>query len=157
MREITQEYLHEIFSYDGEHLIWKKILPYAKHNGVGTVAGYKHNAGYWRITFNGKQHLAHRLIWVYVHGYWPTGEIDHINRNRLDNRIENIRDVDRVENARNTGTRIDNKTGVPGVSITKQGNYQARIKDRKKHRCIGTFQTLDEATKTRCMAEERYW
>lgn len=57
--------------------------------------------GYVRVSFQGRQHRAHRLAWLYVHGEWPAGMIDHINRSSDDNRIANLREATPAENQRN--------------------------------------------------------
>jgi len=66
----------------------------------GKQIGYLSNTGYYATSHKGKQYLVHRLIWLYHYGYLPI-EIDHINRIRTDNRIQNLREVSRTENMRN--------------------------------------------------------
>lgn len=64
-------------------------------------AGYLlKETGYRKLFVLGKLRAEHRLVWFYVHGRWPSGEIDHINHVRDDNRIENLREVSRLENAK---------------------------------------------------------
>ena len=77
---------------------WKK-----KRRGIrtGVNLGTDNGFGYLRITVLGKQFYAHRLAWLYCHKVWPKGEIDHINGNKQDNRIENLRDVTQQSNAQN--------------------------------------------------------
>src|SRR5690606_29052356 len=69
---------------------------------LGREAGGKQGGGYLRFSVDGKHYLAHRLAWLYVHGKWPSDQIDHINGDRSDNRIDNLRDVTHAENRRNT-------------------------------------------------------
>lgn len=99
--------------------------------------------GYVRIKYQGKAHKVHRLVL----GLEDRDiQIDHINGNKLDNRKENLRICTGQENARNRKVRSDSQTGVKGVSITKEGNYKARIQINKNKRiCLGTFNTLTEA------------
>lgn len=68
---------------------------------AGTKAGSLNRVGYWQIGVCGRTYTAQRLAWFYVHGDWPDGDIDHINRDKLDNRIANLRVISRSENLRN--------------------------------------------------------
>ena len=134
---ITQEYLKELFFYNGEKLIWCCRRSRIK---LGAVAGGIQSDGYIRITVNQKHYQAHRLIWLWVYGEWPDGEIDHINGIRDDNRIDNLRAVTRSENCRNTKQRKDNKSGITGVHWHKKAKkWQARIQTNGKTRNLGLF------------------
>jgi HNH endonuclease len=111
-------YLQECFEADTEAGVvrWKEqrsashfCTPSAEaafRRFAGRVAGRVHRTGYLvvTITFQAKAYkvLAHRIVWALHYGAWPTQYIDHINRVRLDNRIANLRDVSRLENARNS-------------------------------------------------------
>ena len=68
---------------------------------AGSSAGSLNRAGYWQIGVCGRTYTAQRLAWYYKHGTWPSGDIDHINRDKLDNRINNLRVLSRAENLRN--------------------------------------------------------
>jgi hypothetical protein len=101
------------------------------------------------VAFNGTRILLHRAVWVFHYGEIPEGmEIDHINQNRLDNRIENLRLSYRHQNAWNTKLRCNNQTGVKGVCwnpLTK--TWRARINVNKKCVTIGSFVSFEEAKK----------
>lgn len=89
---------------------------------------------------------AHRLIWAWVNGEWPKGDVDHINGVRDDNRIENLRDVTRAENLRNVRRRGDNTSGHVGVSLLpKTKRWRVRVGSVE----IGSFATLEEAVQAR--------
>lgn len=111
----------------------------------GDKAGTTDASGYIKITLNYKSHLAHRLAWFYVHGKFPEAEIDHINRNRSDNRIANLRLAQRFQNSQNQGKK-KNASGFPGVTWHSQRNKwrsEIRIDGRKKH--LGLFDSICEA------------
>ncbi len=98
---LTQERLKDVLAYFPEAgvFVWKQRV--ADRIKVGDTAGSRHNkTGYLRIRLDGKEYLSHRLAWFYSTGVWPV-EIDHINRNQLDNRIDNLRDVSHSVNINN--------------------------------------------------------
>ena len=95
-------------------------------------------------------YLAHRLAWLYVYGVWPVGQVDHINHNRADNMIKNIRDTTSFGNQQNQiKANVRNKsTGLLGTSFHKgTGKYQAKIVCNGKQIYIGIFETAKEAHK----------
>ena len=96
---LTQKYIHEIFSYDNGQLIRRTNLR-GRNCRIGDVVGTVNSHGYRVTKIGGKIYTVHRLIYFYHHGVWPEF-IDHINRNRDDNRIENLRSVTRSENGQN--------------------------------------------------------
>lgn len=110
--------------------------------------------GYLQGKILGKVRLAHRIAWALFHGEWPVDQIDHINGNRADNRISNLRVVTNAENARNQKRRGDSTSGATGVYLHKQrGKWGAHITvdGRKKH--IGLFQDFSSAVSARKAAE----
>jgi len=96
--------------------------------------------GYWRILIDGKRYKRSRLVWIYHNGAIPDGmQIDHINHNRQDDRIENLRIVTSQENNRN-------RSGVKGVSWNKKaGKWEANLKIDKKKKHLGLFVDWHEA------------
>lgn len=98
--------------------------------------------------------MAHRLAWLYVHGEWPSKHLDHLNGNRTDNRIENLRQVSVAENAENTRRpHRDNKSGYLGV-CKKRGKWLAVIQIKGKYTRIGLFDTPEMAHEA-YLAEKR--
>lgn len=111
--------------------------------------------GYLQMSFQGRPYLVHRLIFLWVNGEFPAGDVDHINGDRLDNRWENLRLVSRQDNLRNMGIRDSNQSGCTGVSFAKdRGKFHAYIGVGDGERLsLGHFKTLDEATAARKAAE----
>lgn len=155
---ITHEKVKTLFEYDKETgcLIWKKL---AVKNQVkeGSAAGYLTDRGYIRVDIEGAQYYIHRIIWLFVYGEFPSGHIDHINHNRADNRISNMRDVCRIINGQNRSKGKNNISGVCGVGWHKQKQqWQARITINKKLVHLGSFNKFDDAVAVRKNAEIKY-
>ena len=132
---------------------WKKLLA-KNHMKVGDKAGTFKN-GYIRIILKGVKYYAHRLAWFYVNGVWPSKDIDHKNRNGLDNRWDNLREATHNQNMHNKKIHKNNVTGYKGVSYVKKGNrYKASIKVNFKTVYLGCFKTPEEAHAVYCKAAE---
>ena len=140
---LTQELLHHLFDYDATNgnLIWRVKKNRAK---PGAVAG-NISHGYCRIKINKKHYGAHRLIWLYHFGVMPENDIDHINGNPADNRLENLRLATRAENKQNLRKpRTDNKSGYLGVSKNRK-KWIAQIGINGKYHHLGSFDTPELA------------
>lgn len=113
---------------------------------VGTIVGSAMSNGYISTQLHGVALLAHRIAWAMHYGSWPRGEIDHKNRVRSDNRIDNLREATRPQNALNSPTPVRNVLGVKGVG-KKHNKYLARLWDGTQQKTIvlGRFDTLEEA------------
>ncbi len=121
---------------------------------AGSVCGGLNGWGYVQFQYQGQTYKAHRVIWLCIHGCWP-GELDHINGNRADNRIENLREVTRQENLRNQKVRINSSTGVMGV--TRDGKkWRARIRVNGKFIHLGYFDAMEGAVAARKAADIKY-
>jgi hypothetical protein len=104
-----------------------------------------HAYGYQLVCVDGHKYPAHRLAWLIAHGVWPDGQIDHINGNRADNRLENLRDVPRAINAQNQRRAPKNSaSGFLGVS-RHNNRWRARITIDKRTVRLGTFDTPHQA------------
>ena len=150
---ITYERLHEVLDYDSESGIftWKVSRRGCR---IGSVAGCIDKHGYYVIKIDKKKYQGHRLAWMYVNGYMPENDIDHINRNKTDNRIDNLREVSRQCNLRNTGNRNDNTSRVKGVYFNKTTNkWYAQITVNQKQIHLGYFEDFNDAVLARYKKE----
>ena len=113
---------------------------------AGAIAGHHKTNGYIHIGFDGKAYKAHRLAWLVAHGSWPSGQIDHINRNRSDNRICNLRDVTPRINAQNRSVSKSSSSGVMGVSWHPTCKaWQSQITAHGRLHYLGTYKTAEAA------------
>ena len=103
--------------------------------------------GYRQISIKNRTYLVHRLAWLYVHGDWPKQTIDHIDGDKLNNRISNLRDVSAAVNNQNRRYAFsNNKAGVLGVNFhAPLGKWRARFKIDGKQKHVGYFESSDEA------------
>lgn len=123
---------------------------------AGTQAGSIDTYGYAQIGINRTVFLAHRLAWLLSYGVMPDGEIDHINGDRSDNRIENLRLASKGQNCQNSALRSDSSSGFKGVS-RHQKKYQARISFNKKLIHLGYFETPEAAHEAYRKAAAEYF
>ncbi len=157
----TQEQIKQVLDYNQETGVftWKKRDKSTFNSRyAGKVAGRPDTNGYLIIRFKPVKTtcLAHRLAWIYVYGNNPI-ELDHINQDKADNRIANLREIKHIDNARNYTLRKDSTSGVNGVCYHKRYNaWRARIKVDYKCIHLGMFQTFEEAVKARYEAEQKY-
>jgi hypothetical protein len=111
----------------------------------GSISGcISKGKGYLSIMVNKYSYYAHRLAWFYVYKVWPEGFLDHINGNKLDNSISNLRECTQSQNMHNVAPRI-NKVGFRGVSSVR-GLFQARITIDGVRKSLGYFKTAEEAS-----------
>lgn len=112
---------------------------------------------YRQIYIDYKPYREHRLAWFYMTGHWPSGEIDHINGNGLDNRFSNLRNVSQQENAKNRRMPSNNTSGCMGVYWDENNNsWYAEIYDNRKRVRLGFFKTFFDACSARKSAERKY-
>jgi hypothetical protein len=151
---LIQEQLLSLFEYrDGELFYKKSPLPKIK---VGSKAGTINSEGYGKVSIDGKKHSMHRVVFLMMHGYVPDF-IDHINGNRADNKIENLRACSRQENGQNASFRKRNKTQIKNVSWkTANSKYQVDITVDSKKKYIGVFDDLELAELVAMEARNKY-
>jgi len=142
---ITQQAIADCFEYRDGYLYWKGASHPNKQYLLDKPAGSMHKTGYRHITWQGKIQKAHRLIFMLHHGYMPP-EVDHINGDRADNRIENLRAANRSENQCNRFALASNTSGYPGVSWHKKSKaWLVRVMKNGKTHMVGYFKDLELA------------
>jgi len=176
----TPKELRELLCYDPETglLFWKRrpvsmFRPSKIKNGSRTADWA---ANVWNAKFADKEAFtasrpdgyrvgavnaivlrAHRVIWAITYDRWPEKDIDHINGDRADNRIGNLREVTNLENHRNAKMSVSNSSGVNGVSFDRQtGKWRAIVRVNFKSVCLGRYDTKGAAAAARAEANRRY-
>lgn len=152
---LTAERLRHAFDYNPETGIFKRKTRGIR-NKTGSVVK-RQNTSYLAIHIGGKKYSAHRLAWLYHYGKWPSNVIDHINGDGLDNRIENLRDVDITTNLRNQSIAKNNKSGICGVFFAKtQSRWMATICENGKNIYLYYGEDFLEACCRRKSAENKH-
>lgn len=175
-REITPEMARELLEYDPASgaLKWKRRdsslfadTTFGGREGLakawnkmwaGKPAFRKIDKdGYLAGKIFAKSYQAHRVAWAVYYGEWPDGQIDHINHDPTDNRLENLRVVSPVGNGRNKRLPSNNKSGTPGVSWDeKLQRWRCYIGVGHKNVYVGRFKTKEAAVEARKLAEHRF-
>lgn len=151
---ITQERVRELFDYREDGVLVRRVKV-GRHVAVGDVAGFPGTRGYLNVKVDWKAYRIHRLVFLWHNGYMPENGIDHINRDKIDNRIENLREVGHTCNARNTSNRKNNTSGVKGISWSNEmRKWRAQIRVGGKEISLGQSADFLEAVCHRLAAEQ---
>lgn len=154
---LTQKRLKELLSYNPETGDFINKVFRGLRAMPGEMAGNVSSGGYIDITIDKRKYKAHRLAWFYTYGVWPTNNIDHINRVKIDNRISNLRDVTQVQNGQNKTKHKNNTSGHTGVVWHKrEQQWRARIRLNGKDIYLGGFPDIQSAIDARKQAEAKY-
>ncbi len=147
--KLTQDRLKECLDYNLQSGAFTWLaMPAKKSYLIGSIAGRLcKRTGYRRIQIDGQSYQAHRLSWLYVYGEWPEQMIDHIDGNRDNNAIANLRDVSAKQNSQNQKkAQKDNRTGFLGVhQQAGRSNFYAMIAVNRQNQYLGTFDCPQEA------------
>ena len=177
--ELTAEIARELLTYnpDTGKLFWKeRPLKYFKNQNPNYAKRWNNRwVGKEALTsinlrksgqiarlrggFFGKKYCTHRIAWLIYYGEWPKNEIDHINQDPTDNRIENLRDVTHAENNKNRTLQNNSTTGYIGVSYCTSRlttKYRADISINNVNKYLGFYDTAEEAAAVRAVASINY-
>jgi hypothetical protein len=153
--ELTQALAQSAWSYDKDTGLFRWRAHKQGHAKAGQVAGSIGTNGYWYVFLSGRRYCAHRVAWLHVYGSWPEHEIDHINGDRLDNSIANLRDIPRGINHQNKRRAYStSSTGLLGV-LRNGKRFAARIQVDKRRVNLGNYATAEEAHAAYLKAKRR--
>jgi len=146
---ITQEELKQLLSYDPETGVFVWNSARRKGSVSGETVGYIHHSGYRYCEIKGKHYAVHRVVWLYIYGEIPDCSIDHIDGDRRNNRLKNLRLAknNHADNGQNRKLNCNSSTGFMGVSFQKSSKkYVARISKNKISYFLGEFSSPEEAS-----------
>lgn len=143
-KELTWEYLVSVLDYDPDTGIFTNKISRGSRAVKGLISGSPNALGYLTIQLHGKAYYAHRLAWFYCFKEWPEYGIDHIDRDRSNNRLDNLRDVEQSLNVRNMSLSRRNTSGYMGVSKNHK-RWKAQIKHNGIIVHLGTEDTPELA------------
>ncbi len=149
--------LRELLDYEAETGLFRWKNSRRGRVKVGGIAGTSDRSGYQQIRINGKKYMSHRVAWAMSYGAWPTDVIDHINMDKADNRLANLRSATKSQNRYNLDAYKNNTSGHKGVSHNrKSGLWRAYISYDGARRFIGDYAAQADAVAARLDAEARY-
>lgn len=158
---LTQQRAMQVVAYDAEtgELRWLVASsPKARHHVYrpGDVVSGRQSQGYIALWVDGRKYLAHRVAFLIAHGRWPAGDVDHVNGNKTDNRIENLREATRVQNNGNTKLPRHNTSGMKGVR-RHRAKWVAQISIENQCRYLGIFETKEQAGEAYAKAAQEHF
>ena len=140
------QYLKTVLDYDSNTGVFTHRTTRSPKAFPGAKAGRINTNGHRQIGLDGERYMAHRLAWFWVHGIWPSDEIDHINGNRDDNRIRNLRSATRKQNMENQALHCNNASGFRGISWHKANEkWTAYVNHNGKRFYLGIYSSVTEA------------
>lgn len=143
---LTREKLRQLIRYDAETgQFFRRLKPSRRHPAHREVpCGRIDDKGYVIIFVDGHHHKAHRLAWLWMTGAFPPDQIDHIDRDKANNRWRNLRPASNSQNQANTPARKHNRSGLKGI-YEQHGRWTARIGINRNRLYLGSYQTAQEA------------
>lgn len=144
--KLTAQKLREILHYDPDTGVWTWLQAPAYNVIIGSQAGHVNTHGYRIITYRGEKYRSGKLAWLYMTGEWPTQEIDHDDRDKVNDRWSNLFDRSRSENALNRDLQSNNFSGTRGIHFdTGRGKWCVQVKKNNVTRFFGRYDDYDEA------------
>jgi hypothetical protein len=145
---LTQERLKQLLHYDPTTGKFTRLAS-TRIDRVGKEPGSHNTKGYVQIRLDGVLYVAHRLAWLYVNGCFPKNQLDHIDGNKSNNKLENLREATNKQNQENTPLQVNNTSGYRGVHFERNRKglkkYSASVGHNGKQTRIGLFLTAEDA------------
>jgi len=150
--ELTQERLKEVLDYNATTGVFTRKISGSTAVKVGRVvgSGVTVKANYFKVFIDAQAYIAHRLVWLYVHGTWPKHFIDHVNGDRHDNRLCNLREASSRQNMVNSKLSKASTTGYKGATVLPSGRFRSKLHSGGQVYHLGVFDTVEEAHQAYC-------
>ena len=151
---MTFDEAHRVFEYRDGALYWR-IKP-SRRDPAGMKAGYTSPVGYVAVNYKRKRYYAHRLVYFMHHGFFPS-EVDHIDGNKQNNAIENLRACTHSQNGQNKPAQSNNRSGVKNVCWSPQRKkWVVYLKVDNKNTNFGGYEDLELAELVALEARHKY-
>lgn len=156
-RELTQKQLKKLLRYNPLTGLFTNRITRNSRAIKGSVAGYTTRKGYVVIGIEGLSFMAHILAWLYMTGVWPKEEVDHKDRDSVNNAWKNLREATPSQNNSNRNTPSNNTSGYAGVCwCSSNGKWRSEIGGRSFYKLLGYFENFEEAVRERKTAEKEF-
>ena len=151
--QLTHSRLLELLAYEPSTGVFTRRVTRGRGK-AGAVVGYQQTKGYLQVEIDGVPYVLHRLAWFYVHGCWPTAQLDHRDGDRANNRIVNLRESTNIQNSYNRRAPKNNTSGFKGV-YRFQGKWTAQISAGGHRHYLGRFDDAQAAADAVRIAREK--
>lgn len=152
--KLTQARVRELFDYREDGQLVRRVTVGSSAQ-AGDLANHCRPDGYLGVGIDGKYYLCHRIVWLWYYGYLPENQVDHIDRDRSNNRILNLREVNQTCNLRNGKVKTTNTSRITGVGWHKRiGKWTSQIMNNNKRVYLGYSTDFTEAVALRLTAEQ---
>lgn len=146
MKQLTYDRLKELLAYEPSTGIFTWLPQSGKGRWtVSPQAGTINSEGYRRIWIDGRAYPASRLAWFYMTGEWPEGQVDHHDVVPSNDVWNNLRVATQTQNKANSHAYKNNKLGIKGVRLHRNGRFEARLRVNRSLKYLGCFRTIEEA------------
>ena len=144
-KDLSAEEVRQRFAYDPSTGDLIHRLKSRNGRQPGDLATFVNGYGYLAVAVGCRSYRAHRIAWLIHYGCWPSGEIDHLDGDRQNNRLDNLRDVPKSINGHNRPARRDSRSGIKGVRERAPGRWAAEICVAGRRMRLGSFPTKEAA------------
>lgn len=154
---ITQERLKQLLHYDPDTGIFTRIES-NRVDRLGKQAGSCNTKGHIQIRLDGTLYVAHRLVWLYMTGEFPINQLDHIDGDKTNNKIANLREATNKQNQENVPLQVNNTSGYRGVSFDKRlKKFRAYVCHNRQQITLGFFITAELAAAAAKKARDQFF
>jgi hypothetical protein len=154
---ITQERMKQLLHYNPNTGVFTRIDS-NRVDRLGKQPGSRNTKGHVQIRLDGVLYVAHRLAWLYMNGEFPVNQLDHIDGDKTNNKIVNLRDATNKQNQENVPLQVNNTSGYRGVSFDKRlKKFRAYVCHNRQQTTLGFFATSEAAATAAKKARDQFF